>query len=527
MKFYQLKITRKGSKPPIWRRCLVPADITFDRLAEVMENILQYKSSDLYEFEFFQKKVQVRKSADGEDKSRFEVISADTEINEWMESEKWFTFRVNDPEEELPQYRADIEKSIANTRIGKGEKKVPLLWPMIIKSSEPDEDEFWTDPKEINTMLGQDFLESVKTASESMEVTRDPKVKDYLAAFSREELDGQAEELKISGEGLSTEELAEKIADRILTPEVMEEKFLLLDDHQVEVFEEAMNKKCFTPTEEEWTALDWAGAAGYFVAYSDDKGEVPQEVITAYEKISTPEFHDRRRKTGWMLDCESFLGFVYAVAPVKIMHQIYSSRQGFEVDMDEFLRIFNSIDEEMNICVLQNDKMIYKAVMENNLYRDIERVQYGNEFYIPSPEEVLDYAVNGYPSQEPAYRAIFRFMTEEMHNTKERADYLLYIIYKEFSMNGMLSDIMDIFNEEKVVFDSDDQMKKFTTLLVAANNHTRMLDFRGHTPNEKGHVTVPMQPKNTPVTAPKKIYPNDPCPCGSGKKYKKCCGRNK
>lgn len=24
----------------------------------------------------------------------------------------------------------------------------------------------------------------------------------------------------------------------------------------------------------------------------------------------------------------------------------------------------------------------------------------------------------------------------------------------------------------------------------------------------------------------KKIFPNDPCPCGSGKKYKKCCGKN-
>ena len=22
-----------------------------------------------------------------------------------------------------------------------------------------------------------------------------------------------------------------------------------------------------------------------------------------------------------------------------------------------------------------------------------------------------------------------------------------------------------------------------------------------------------------------KVYPNDPCPCGSGKKYKNCCGR--
>lgn len=28
------------------------------------------------------------------------------------------------------------------------------------------------------------------------------------------------------------------------------------------------------------------------------------------------------------------------------------------------------------------------------------------------------------------------------------------------------------------------------------------------------------------VRKPKKIGRNDPCPCGSGKKYKKCCGRN-
>ena len=29
----------------------------------------------------------------------------------------------------------------------------------------------------------------------------------------------------------------------------------------------------------------------------------------------------------------------------------------------------------------------------------------------------------------------------------------------------------------------------------------------------------------TKVRTEKKIYPNDPCPCGSGKKYKNCCGR--
>lgn len=31
--------------------------------------------------------------------------------------------------------------------------------------------------------------------------------------------------------------------------------------------------------------------------------------------------------------------------------------------------------------------------------------------------------------------------------------------------------------------------------------------------------------KQIPVIKEKKIYPNDPCPCGSGKKYKKCCGK--
>jgi SWIM/SEC-C metal-binding protein len=28
-----------------------------------------------------------------------------------------------------------------------------------------------------------------------------------------------------------------------------------------------------------------------------------------------------------------------------------------------------------------------------------------------------------------------------------------------------------------------------------------------------------------PIEAQKKVRRNDPCPCGSGKKYKKCCGK--
>ena len=34
-------------------------------------------------------------------------------------------------------------------------------------------------------------------------------------------------------------------------------------------------------------------------------------------------------------------------------------------------------------------------------------------------------------------------------------------------------------------------------------------------------------PKAPMKRSEKKVYPNDPCPCGSGKKYKNCCGKNK
>ena len=39
------------------------------------------------------------------------------------------------------------------------------------------------------------------------------------------------------------------------------------------------------------------------------------------------------------------------------------------------------------------------------------------------------------------------------------------------------------------------------------------------TNKDDSSVRKPVQRKE------EKVYPNDPCPCGSGKKYKQCCGR--
>ena len=48
---YQLKVTLKDTKPPIWRRFLVPADITMRRLHDILQIVVGWQESHLYIFE--------------------------------------------------------------------------------------------------------------------------------------------------------------------------------------------------------------------------------------------------------------------------------------------------------------------------------------------------------------------------------------------------------------------------------------------------------------------------------------------
>ena len=43
---------------------------------------------------------------------------------------------------------------------------------------------------------------------------------------------------------------------------------------------------------------------------------------------------------------------------------------------------------------------------------------------------------------------------------------------------------------------------------------------------EKRDELYKLEKKSHTVIKPPKVGRNDPCPCGSGKKYKKCCGKN-
>ena len=47
---YQIKVTLNGSKPPIWRRLLVPSSITLSKLHDVLQIAMGWTDSHLHQF---------------------------------------------------------------------------------------------------------------------------------------------------------------------------------------------------------------------------------------------------------------------------------------------------------------------------------------------------------------------------------------------------------------------------------------------------------------------------------------------
>lgn len=69
----------------------------------------------------------------------------------------------------------------------------------------------------------------------------------------------------------------------------------------------------------------------------------------------------------------------------------------------------------------------------------------------------------------------------------------------------------------------ENTVKAILTVMPRADA-TKRVEVAKATGESGGSESAPA--KKTPVKAGKKVGRNDPCPCGSGKKYKACCGAN-
>ena len=104
-----------------------------------------------------------------------------------------------------------------------------------------------------------------------------------------------------------------------------------------------------------------------------------------------------------------------------------------------------------------------------------------------------------------------------------------------FMMTGFLDGIndslkeanpIDTMEEDTVVSLAFDKEKLYKNMVAAKAEWLYELPLWEAIFTEERRKELYKEQKNsTTIRKEKKVGRNDPCPCGSGKKYKKCCGR--
>ncbi|HAG11473.1 MAG TPA: nucleic acid-binding protein [Desulfotomaculum sp.] len=150
----------------------------------------------------------------------------------------------------------------------------------------------------------------------------------------------------------------------------------------------------------------------------------------------------------------------------------------------------------------------------------------GKPRYAPPQEEFLKYSDWDYYEETPQLMALKQYLTGLIDDPDMVLD-TLDEIHDLCAAEVRTQEYFDLLDATGIVFDGMEQVNKIMQLIADVHNNTRLRSNYGHTPNELRPVgksnLIPF-PSSQPIQN-EKIGRNDPCPCGSGKKYKKCCGR--
>ena len=111
MKAFQLKIMIKESHPPIWRRVIVPAGLSFSQLTVILNITMGWSGYHLSDYEFKDENLRIIDDPDGFDFSFGDEIDAsDTCIDDFLYEGDWFNYVYDFGD--YWQHRLEVEKII-------------------------------------------------------------------------------------------------------------------------------------------------------------------------------------------------------------------------------------------------------------------------------------------------------------------------------------------------------------------------------------------------------------------------------
>ena len=414
-------------------------------------------------------------------------------------------------------------------------------------------------------------------------------LREYLTKYTKEELLDQARSFEIKKcSGLRKADLIDRIVDTFCAEEMLRSRLACLTKEQMDLFRKACISPTAVSVNEVVDAMQlYRYWIGYF-ENPTDRFCVFEDVAVAFSKIDDKAFQLKQCRKGWLVKCIHFFIQYYGIAPIEVIYEMY--RQKVKDSIDEMIEILWEMPVDIvESCLFTMDKLgmegwpkenplysekgifVHLQLFENEEFAYLLRQQMDKDFYIPSAQQIDEICRTGYEASSSEYKKLESFFIKKLRLPYEQAVTWCLQVWANSYEGESPSKIINKMTEVNIVFE-EKMINELLELLVAAHNNTRMKENRGYKPSEiarkmpidKMPTIVPASSKaaailkdaapqlqamgvpvdlnrNTdviqttmfpiglngePIRVEKKIYPNDPCPCGSGKKYKKCCGKN-
>lgn len=257
---------------------------------------------------------------------------------------------------------------------------------------------------------------------------------------------------------------------------------------------------------------------------------MPVELMDAFKAIDTAAYRSIvGRNTEW---CKLAQGLLYYYGALK------------PEDFANLLRKYigeHDISDTASIVVMYSD--LYEYYVEDGIFRYLsvsdekeiweEHKLIPNLDYYPfTREQLLQAGELGFVDRNQTYRAFSAYLAAQFDMTPEEAGYIADNCVLSIQAGTTLHDVVEELGE--VIEFEERIMEQLMGVLVPLMNQTRKWHLKGYSPDEyaaKNQVgplaAPPARAASSNVIdfqSGKKVGRNDPCPCGSGKKYKKCCG---
>lgn len=413
-------------------------------------------------------------------------------------------------------------------------------------------------------------------------------LKEYLTKYTKEELLDQARSFEIKKcSGLRKADLIDRIVDTFCAEEMLRSRLACLTKEQMDLFRKACISPTAVSVNEVVDAmLLYRYWIGYFEDPTD-RFCVFEDVAVAFSKIDDKAFQLNQCRKGWLVMCIHFFIQYYGIAPIEVIYEMY--RQKVNDSIDEMIEILWEMPIDIaESCLFTMDKLgmegwpkehllysekgifVHLQLFEDEEFDYLLRQQMDKDFYIPSAQQIDEICRIGYEASSSAYKKLESFFIKKLKFSYEQAVTWCQQVWANSYEGEAPSKIINKMTETNIEFE-EKMINELLELLVTAHNNTRMKENRGYKPSEmvrkksvdkmptivpassnaaailkdaapqlqamgvpvdlNGNTDViqtamfPSGLNGGPIRVEKKIYPNDPCPCGSGKKYKKCCGK--